>query len=77
MPDPKDKGKKGIWVTSENCPDPTKHNYYKKLMSLVRKEKIGAGEIHDVDIVHDDWCAIFSGRYCNCNPDIYHRKRQL
>ncbi len=27
-------------------------------------------QVHHVGIVHDDWCAIFKGKACNCNPDV-------
>jgi hypothetical protein len=49
--------------------DPTKHNYVKKFMKLVRKGKIPAGSLSVVDFYHDDRCGIFSGNYCNCDPD--------
>jgi hypothetical protein len=26
--------------------------------------------VHHTDIYHDGWCAIFSGRECDCDPDI-------
>lgn len=26
--------------------------------------------VHHVTVEHDDWCAIFQGQPCNCNPDI-------
>nr|MBC7245426.1 hypothetical protein [Chloroflexota bacterium] len=26
--------------------------------------------VHDVDVYHDDWCAIFRGGWCNCDPWI-------
>jgi hypothetical protein len=30
--------------------------------------------LHEVDVLHDDWCAIFRGNPCNCEPIV--RKRQ-
>ena len=23
-----------------------------------------------LDVAHDDWCGIFAGQRCNCDPDI-------
>lgn len=28
------------------------------------------GQLYHVDIYHDDWCGMFSGRTCDCDPDI-------
>jgi hypothetical protein len=50
--------------------DPTKHNYYKKVLDLYRRGKIPAGCLGLVDIYHDDWCGIYRGHYCNCDPDV-------
>jgi hypothetical protein len=50
--------------------DPTKHNYYKKLMQLHERGELPAGSLSEVDVCHDDWCAVHAGDYCNCDPDI-------
>jgi hypothetical protein len=26
--------------------------------------------LHHVDVLHDEWCGIFKGKDCNCNPEI-------
>jgi hypothetical protein len=26
--------------------------------------------LHQVSVAHDDWCGIFEGARCNCDPDI-------
>jgi hypothetical protein len=51
--------------------DPRKHNYYPKVMRLYEEhgDKL-RGKVSDVDIRHDSWCGIYSGGYCNCNPDV-------
>jgi hypothetical protein len=54
-------------------PDPTQHNYMKKLLSLFLAGELLPGSVHINDIAHDEWCAIFQGGYCNCDPDIYIR----
>jgi hypothetical protein len=50
--------------------DPTRHNYYKKLMRLRAAGEIPSGPLTEVDVAHDDWCAVYGGGYCNCDPDI-------
>jgi hypothetical protein len=46
-------------------------NYVRKLHYLYR---IGALPrhvgLHMVDVAHDDWCGIFEGQRCDCDPDI-------
>jgi hypothetical protein len=46
-------------------------NYVKKIKYLA---SIGAIPMdvgmHKIDVLHDDWCAIFRGTMCNCNPTI-------
>lgn len=47
------------------------HNYLRKLRYLMR---VGALPytvgLHQLTIFHDDWCGIYQGKRCNCNPDI-------
>ena len=50
--------------------DPLKHNYYKKLIKLLDEGKMPRGCLSQVDVYHDDWCRIYRGGYCNCEPDI-------
>ena len=51
--------------------DPRKHNYWKKLLKLFEQESnIFPGLITSVDVCHDDWCRIYRGGYCNCDPEI-------
>jgi hypothetical protein len=46
-------------------------NYVRKLHYLYR---IGALPrdvgVHQISVAHDNWCGIFEGRFCNCDPDI-------
>lgn len=47
------------------------HNYQTKLQRMMAAGLIPSYiGIHDVDVYHDDWCAIHAGGYCNCDPDI-------
>jgi hypothetical protein len=50
--------------------DPLKHNCYKKLLKLFNEDKLPRSCLSGVDIYHDDWCRIYRGGYCNCDPDI-------
>jgi hypothetical protein len=54
--------------------DPRKHNYYRKLLKLYEQGKVPRGRLADVDIYHDDWCRIYRGGYCNCDPEIKLRR---
>ena len=34
-------------------------------------ERMKSGQtLMNVRVYHDDWCAAYQGRACNCNPDI-------
>lgn len=46
-------------------------NYMKKVLQMVSDGKMPVSGIHNVSILHDDWCNTQRGRgICNCNPDI-------
>ena len=48
------------------------HNHRLKIDRLVAAGRIAVtrGSANQLDVVHDDWCAIFDGGFCNCDPDI-------
>jgi hypothetical protein len=50
--------------------DPRLHNYWEKLLRFVEQWPLPPGRITEVDVCHDDWCAIYQGGYCNCDPEI-------
>jgi hypothetical protein len=50
--------------------DPRKHNYFPKLMKFIEQHQLPRGCISNVDICHDDWCRVYRGGYCNCDPEI-------
>ena len=56
--------------------DPTKHNYMKELLALQAQGKLSPGRLSEVDVLHDDWCGIYAGGYCNCRPEIRIRTRR-
>jgi hypothetical protein len=49
------------------------HNYLKKLWKLHQEGKLDPA-LCKTDIYHDDWCGIYAGGYCNCDPEIEVRK---
>ena len=48
------------------------HNYLKKLqrLQLEGKVPIEQGKSYDTKVAHDDWCNVYKGGECNCDPDI-------
>jgi hypothetical protein len=42
------------------------HNYLLKLKLL----NVPPG-ISNLEVRHDDWCLIYNGGECNCDPDLY------
>ena len=59
------------YITTPKLPDPAQHNFMKRVEHLQAIGKIQPASLSDLDIRHDDWCKIFKGGYCNCNPDIH------
>jgi hypothetical protein len=53
--------------------DPRRHNYYKDLMKFIEQNDLLPGSVTEIDIYHDDWCRIYQGAYCNCNPELRRR----
>ncbi len=45
-------------------------NYVSKIARLIEKNPQLRGCALLIDIRHDDWCAIYSGRPCNCDPEV-------
>ncbi len=47
------------------------HNYMKKIRRMVADGQIPAeAGLSHLSIRHDDWCGIFKGGVCNCDPEI-------
>lgn len=59
-----------LYISDKNLPDITQHNYYQKWLAAKATIDSSKPGIKHIDITHDDWCAIFKGKYCNCNPDV-------
>jgi hypothetical protein len=47
-------------------------NYEEKVAAFMEKhpELKAEGSINMLNISHDDWCGIFKGRACDCDPEI-------
>lgn len=51
---------------------PDMPDYTVKILSHLTPDVIQsmAGKVYQAEVLHDDWCNIFKGRTCNCNPDV-------
>jgi hypothetical protein len=49
--------------------DDRPHHYIEKFMRYVEQTSPGVGD-HHIQVLHDDWCAFFKGRACNCDPEV-------
>lgn len=64
-------GKGVLWAMSEQAGRfAGAHNYQVKLQAMVAHGEIPMDEVNNVRIMHDDWCDVFNGGRCNCDPDI-------
>lgn len=47
-------------------------NYREKALQQARQhlETEPEPDVYHMDIYHDDWCSIWSGGKCDCQPDI-------
>ncbi len=45
-------------------------NYLPKLIALFDQGKAPPGTVTEAAIAHDDWCSIFRGGVCDCEPDV-------
>ena len=55
--------------TTPATPTP-EHNYVRKLHYLWRVGAIPReGGLHLLTVWHDDWCGVYNGQLCNCDPD--------
>ncbi len=49
----------------------TEGRYRAQLLEMIRADKTPTAlGLHIANVYHDDWCAIFSGGMCNCEPTI-------
>ncbi|MFA5166575.1 MAG: hypothetical protein WC449_04780 [Candidatus Paceibacterota bacterium] len=58
-------------MTAYKNPSTTEHNYKNKMLNMIKTGKIKCDVgLSMYDIFHDDWCDVYTGGFCNCNPDI-------
>lgn len=50
--------------------DAPRHNYVRKMNAMIAAGAFNHSQVGQVTIAHDNDCAIFTGGYCGCNPDI-------
>lgn len=46
------------------------HNYLVKIDRMRRDGMFPPGTVGEIDIRHDDWCDVYTGGYCNCDPGV-------
>ena len=46
-----------------------KGNYVPLVLAAAAKAKPGL--LTHVHIYHDDWCGVYKGRPCDCNPEVH------
>jgi hypothetical protein len=52
-------------------------NYVFKVRQFVAQHPELEGKYTDLDIRHDNWCAIYRSGPCNCDPDVELLKPQV
>jgi hypothetical protein len=50
----------------------TRPNYRKIIEAAIKNGTMAPapGTASTIEILHDDWCVIYQGEPCNCDPDI-------
>ena len=53
-------------------PDGVKHGrgYTDQIERIARSGQFKRGHVYNLEVRHEDWCAIWDGRGCSCTPDI-------
>lgn len=54
--------------------DPTKHNYYAKVVALGLN--LPTDSAHEADVMHEDSCSIYRDDYCDCDCVVTLRSYQ-
>jgi len=64
--------KKSVLVVhpGDNLTPPGEHNYIRKLLAMREQGLFPASGAASVRISQHDWCDIFTGSACNCEPVI-------
>lgn len=59
-----------LFLTDRPEVPPDQQNYLIALDWLRRNGKLPGKGAFDTAVNHDDWCGIFDGRACDCEPEI-------
>ena len=59
-----------ILVTTAGDPTPKQHNYEIALQAAMDAGVLKPGQVSNVDVAHDDDCAIYDGGFCDCECEI-------
>ena len=49
---------------------PGEHNYIRKLLSMQHAGLLPVTGLYQLQVHHDDWCGVFRGARCDCDPVI-------
>jgi hypothetical protein len=62
-------------ITKEGGSQQAIHEYQKRLLLFSTKhpDLLLEGTFGQITIAHDDYCDVYSGAVCNCDPEITHR----
>ncbi len=44
--------------------------YLARIVALYAAGGLRRGQVHQVDVLHDDWCPRLRGGDCQCTPDL-------
>ena len=57
----------GMWLVEEE----TEHEYLERVLVAVEAGQLPSEPgLHIIDVIHDEWCAVFEGGQCNCDPEL-------
>ena len=46
------------------------NDYVRHLPQVPLDAPIERGRIHHLVVHHDEWCAVYDGKDCNCDPNV-------
>lgn len=49
-------------------------NYVEKVERLNAESRRRPGQLREVFVMHDDWCGVFKGKPCHCDPVVKYRE---
>ena len=58
-------------TSATTVPDPTPdagHNYIPAMLAWAARQSLTPGHMVHMETLHDDWCGIWHGHRCHCEP---------